>query len=72
MPRLVAYLEHGEAGLLGEGELLCVAGVGVVAVIIQPLLQDLDRVLRQISPPPPGARLAPPPGPGTCECYSHD
>ena len=49
-----SYLEHGEARLLGQTQLLRVAGVGVVAVVVQPLLEDLDRVLGQVSPAPPG------------------
>ena len=51
----IPYLEHSEARLLGQSQLLRVAGVGVVAVVVQPLLEDLDRVLGQVTPAPPGS-----------------
>ena len=49
-------LQHGEAGLLCQSQLFGVAGVGVVPVVVQPLLQDLDRVLGKVSSPPSGSR----------------
>ena len=47
-------LQHGEAGLLCKSQLFCVARIGVVAVVVQPLLEDLDRVFGQVTPAPPG------------------
>ena len=49
-------LQHGEAGLLCKSQLFCVARIGVVAVVVQPLLEDLYRIFRKISSPPPGSR----------------
>ena len=45
----ISYLEHSEAGLLGQPELLGVAGVGVVSVVVEPLLEDLDGLLGEVS-----------------------
>ena len=55
----ISYLEHREAGLLGQGELLSVAWVGVISVIVEPLLEDLDGVLGQVPPAPPGGGAPP-------------
>ena len=47
----VADLVHGQAGLLGEEQLLILGGVGVVAVLVQPHLEHLDTVLGQVAAP---------------------
>lgn len=48
-----AYLERGQLRLLGQEGLLLFRRVGVVAVLVQPVPEDLDRLLRQIPPPLP-------------------
>lgn len=45
----IAYLEHREIRLLGQHRFLRVAGVRVVAVLVQPALQDLHRVLGEVA-----------------------
>jgi len=52
----VAHLQHGETGLLCQSQLFGVARVGVVPMLVQPLLQDLYRVLRKVASPAPGGR----------------
>lgn len=49
----VAHLQHREVGFFGQRHLLGVVGVRVVAVLVQPPLQDLDGVLGQVAPPLP-------------------
>lgn len=48
-----AYLERGQLRLLGQEGLLLFRRVGVVAVLVQPVPEDLHRLLRQIPPPLP-------------------
>ena len=38
------YLEHSKAGFFGENAFLIVAGVGIVAMIVKPLLEQPDRL----------------------------
>ncbi len=47
--KLYVYLENSEVGFSGKGDLLAVTGISIVAVIVQPLLQDLDRLLGQVA-----------------------
>ena len=48
-------LQHSEAGLLCQSQLFGVAWIRVVPMVVQPLLEDLDRVLGQVATPPPGS-----------------
>lgn len=48
-----SYLERGQLSLLGQESLLLFRRVGVVAVLIQPVPEDLHRLLRQVAPPLP-------------------
>lgn len=45
-----SYLQHGEAGLPGEAELLLLRGVGIEAVLVQPVPEDLHGLLGKIAP----------------------
>ena len=49
-------LQHSEASLLCQSQLFGVAWVGVVPMVVQPLLQDLYRILGKVASPPPGGR----------------
>ena len=60
----VADLKHGEARLLRQTELLSVAGVGVIAVVIQPPPQHQYRLLAEVAPPLPGYHGLAPGTPG--------
>ena len=42
---VTTHLQDCEVGLLRQRELLSVARVGVVPVVVQPFLEDLDGVL---------------------------
>lgn len=48
---LCPYLQCRELGLLGQKGFLLFRGVGVVTVLIQPVPEDLNGLLGQISPP---------------------
>lgn len=50
----MSYLKNSEVGLPGKSHLFPIAGVSVVAMIVEPLLQDLDRLLGQVASPLPG------------------
>ena len=50
----VADLEDCQPRLLGQGQLLSVAGVGIVAVVIQPASQHQDGLLGQVASSLPG------------------
>ncbi len=45
-------LEDGETGLSGQHGLLVVAGVGVVAVVVEPLFQQTHRLFGQVAAAP--------------------
>lgn len=47
----VAHLQHGQVGLLRQRHLLGVVRVGVVPVVVEPALEDLDGVLGQVAAP---------------------
>ena len=48
-------LQHSQSGLLCQSQLFGVTRVGVVPMVVQPLLQNLDRVLRKVASPAPGS-----------------
>lgn len=51
-----AYLQCGQVCLLGEQGFLLLGGIRVVSVFIQPVPQDLNRLLGQVASPPSLAR----------------
>lgn len=50
------YLQCGQVCLLGEQGFLLLGGIRVVSVFIQPVPQDLHRLLGQVASPPSLAR----------------
>lgn len=46
------YLQDGETGLFGQDGFLIVARVGVVAMVVQPFLEQPDRLFGQIASAP--------------------
>lgn len=52
----VADLQHRQVGLARQGQLLGVGRVRVVAVVVQPLAQDLDRLLGEVAAALAGVR----------------
>lgn len=53
LPAVYVYLQRGELSLLGKESFLLFRRVGVVAVLVQPVPQDLNRLLRQVPAPLP-------------------
>ncbi len=45
----VAHLVDGEAGTLGQDELLVLCRVGIVAVLVEPHLEHFNAVLGQVA-----------------------
>lgn len=54
--KLSPYLQCGQVCLLGQQCLLLLWGIRVVSVLVQPVPQNLDRLLGQIASPPSLAR----------------
>lgn len=46
------YLEHGESGFFGKNSFFIIAGIGIVAMIVEPFLEQPDRLFRKIASSP--------------------